>query len=431
LWHPLPGGFDDYIANPRPNGYQSLHTAVMFKGTTPLEIQIRTHQMHRFAEYGVAAHWRYKEGEKKDLHFEERIGWLRQLVDWHRELEGAEEFLESVKTDIFIDQVFVFTPKGEIKDLPKGSTPLDFAYRIHTELGHRCIGAKVNGRLVPLEYQLSNGDVVEIMVTKKEKAPSRDWLNPHLGYVKTSHAQEKIRQWFKRQERAENIERGRELLEKELKHLGLKPVDREELAKQFGYDSTDDFLSAVGYGGVSIHQIALKLAAEQEKPRVVTEEAKPIKLPASSVWVMGVGDMLTNIAQCCHPVPGDKIVGYVTRSRGVTIHRKDCYNVIKEEEKDRLVKVEWGQPDSLYPVAIQVEAWDRVGLVRDISTLVAEEKINIASMMVTEHEDKTTTLRFTLETRGLQQLGRVMLKLEGIKGVTNVARVGDEATVKK
>jgi len=431
LWHPLPGSFDDYIANPRPNGYQSLHTAVMFQGTTPLEIQIRTHQMHRFAEYGVAAHWRYKEGEKKDLHFEERIGWLRQLVDWHRELSGAEEFLESVKTDIFIDQVFVFTPKGEIKDLPKGSTPLDFAYRIHTELGHRCIGAKVNGRLVPLEYQLNNGDVVEIMVTKKEKAPSRDWLNPHLGYVKTSHAREKIRQWFKRQERAENIERGRELLEKELKHLGLKPVDREALAEQFGYDSTDDFLSAVGYGGVSVHQITLKLAAEQEKPQVVAEEAKPVKLPASSVRVMGVGDMLTNIARCCLPVPGDKIVGYVTRSRGVTIHRRDCYNVLKEEEKDRLVRVEWGQPDSLYPVVIQVEAWDRVGLVRDISTLVAEEKINIASMMVTEHEDKTTTLRFTLETRGLQQLGRIMLKLEGVKGVTGVTRVGDEATVKK
>ncbi len=431
LWHPLPGSFDDYIANPRPNGYQSLHTAVMFQGTTPLEVQIRTYQMHHLAEYGVAAHWRYKEGEKKDLHFEERIGWLRQLVDWHRELSGAEEFLESVKTDIFIDQVFVFTPKGDIKDLPKDSTPLDFAYRIHTELGHRCIGAKVNGRLVPLDYKLNNGDVVEIMTTRQEKAPSRDWLNPHLGYVRTSHAQEKIRQWFKKQERAENIERGRELLEKELKHLGLRLTDREALAKQFSYDNTDDFLSAVGYGGVSIHHIALRLAAEQEKPRVSADETKPIKLPVSSIRVMGVGDMLTNIAQCCHPVPGDKIVGYVTRSRGVTIHRKDCYNVIKEEEKDRLVKVEWGQPDSLYPVAIQVEAWDRVGLVRDVSTLVAEEKINIASMMVTEHEDKITTLRFTLETRGLQQLGRIMLKLEGVKGVTNVARVGDEATVKK
>jgi len=268
LWRPLPDEFDDFIANPKPNGYQSLHTAVMYQGTTPLEMQIRTRDMHYIAEYGMAAHWRYKEGEKKDMHFEERIAWLRQLIDWHRELSGAEEFLESVKTDIFIDQVFVYTPKGEIKDLPRDSTPLDFAYRVHTELGHRCIGAKVNGRLVPLNYQLNNGDVVEIMSAKRARGPSRDWLSPHLGYIKTSHAKEKIRQWFKRQERAENIERGRELLEKELRHLGIKFSEREELAKLFGYDSLDDFLVAIGYGGVTTHQIALKLAAKQEQPKV-------------------------------------------------------------------------------------------------------------------------------------------------------------------
>jgi len=231
LWHPLPGAFDDYIGNPKPNGYQALHTVVMCQGTTPLEVQIRTRDMHHIDEYGVAAHWRYKEGEKEDIHFEERIGWLRQLIDWHRELSGTEEFLESVKTEIFIDQVFVFSPKGEIKDLPKGSTPLDFAYRIHTELGHHCIGAKVNGRMVPLDYQLGNGDVVEILTTKRDKGPTRDWLSPHLGYIKTSHAREKIRQWFKKQERAENIEHGRELLEKELKQLGLRFTGREELAR--------------------------------------------------------------------------------------------------------------------------------------------------------------------------------------------------------
>ncbi|GAI45560.1 unnamed protein product, partial [marine sediment metagenome] len=267
------------------------------------------------------------------MHFEEKIAWLRQLIEWHREFSGAEEFLESVKTDIFIDQVFVYTPKGEIKDLPKGSTPLDFAYRVHTELGHRCIGAKVNGRLVPFNYQLKNGDVVEIMSAKRARGPSRDWLSPHLGYIKTSHAREKIRQWFKKQERTENIERGREILEKEMRHLGIKLSEREGLAKLFGYDNLDDFLVAIGYGGITTRQIALKLTAQQEQPREVTEVILP-KRPVSAIKVLGVGDMLTQLAQCCHPVPGDKIIGYVTRSRGVTIHRQDCLNVIGEDEKE-------------------------------------------------------------------------------------------------
>jgi len=321
LWRPLPEEFDDYIANPKPNGYQALHTAVMCFGTTPLEVQIRSRDMHHIAEYGVAAHWRYKEGEKKDVHFEERIGWIRQLVDWHRELSGAEEFLESVKTDIFIDQVFVYTPKGEIKDLPKGATPLDFAYRVHTELGHRCIGAKVNGRLVPFGYELKNGDVVEIMATKGTRGPSRDWLNPHLGYTKTSHAKEKIRQWFKRQERTENIERGRQLLDKELRHLGII-IEREELAELFNYSNPDDFLAAIGYGGITTHQIAVKLAAQHEPPKVAVEVTLPKPVP-STVQVLGVGNLVTHLAQCCHPVPGDRITGYITRSRGVTIHRQD------------------------------------------------------------------------------------------------------------
>ncbi len=429
LWHPLPDEFDDFIANPKPNGYQSLHTAVMYQGRVPLEVQIRTRDMHYVAEYGLAAHWRYKEGEKKDMHFEERIAWLRQLVDWHRELSGAEEFLESVKTDIFIDQVFVYTPRGEIKDLPKGSTPLDFAYRVHTELGHRCVGAKVNGRLVPLSYQLGNGDVVEIITAKRAKGPSRDWLSPHLGYIKTSHAREKVRQWFKKQERAENIEHGRELLEKEMRRWGIKLSEREEIARLFNFESLDDFLAAIGYGGISTHQIALKLVAQQEPPREAAEVAPP-KLPTSAIKVLGVGDMLVNLAKCCHPVPGDKIIGYVTRSRGVTIHRQDCYNVIHEDERDRLVNVEWGQTDSLYPVAIQVEAWDRVGLIRDISTIVAEEKVNITTMNLTNHDDHTISLDFVLETRGLAQLGRLLGKIEGVRGVMSVARAGDEATTK-
>ena len=432
MWRPIPGAFDDYIANPRPNSYQSLHSAVMFKGITPLEIQARTQSMHHTAEYGVAAHWRYKEGRQEDAHYEEKLGWLRQLVDWQRELSGAEEFLESVKTDIFIDQVFVFTPKGEIKDLPQGSTPLDFAYRIHTDLGHRCVGGKINGRLVPLDYQLQNGDVVEIMTTKRNKGPSRDWLNSSLGFVKTSHAQGKIRQWFKKQERAENTERGKEILEKELKHLGLsKTVDREELAKHFKYDSADEFLAAIGYGGLSTHQIVMKLDAQQEQPQITTEEvAKPLKAPTSSVNVMGVGDMLTNIAQCCHPVPGDKIIGYVTRSKGVTIHRQDCYNVLREEDKERHIKVEWGQTDSFYPVGVQLEAWDRVGLVRDVSTILAEDKINITNMTVIENKEGTTIVRLALGIKGLQQLSRIMTTLEGIKGVTGITRIGDDTMIK-
>ncbi len=428
LWHPLPDEFDDYIANPKSNGYQSIHTAVMCFGTIPLEVQIRTRDMHHIAEYGVAAHWRYKKGQKADMRFEERISWLRQLIEWHRELTGAEEFLESVKTDIFIDQVFVYTPKGEIKDLPKGATPLDFAYRVHTELGHRCIGAKVNGRLVPLDYELKNSDVVEIMVTKGARGPSRDWLNPHLGYVKTSHAREKIRQWFKKQARAENIERGRQLLDKELRRLGIA-VEREKLAGLFNYSNLDDFLAALGYGGITTHQIVVKLAAQQELPKAVAEVTPP-KPVLSAIQVLGVGNLVTHLAQCCHPVPGDRIIGYITRSRGVTIHRQDCYNVLNEDEKHRLVPVEWGKTDSLYPVRIRVEAWDRVGLMRDITTIVAEEKVNIASMSTTNHLDHTIALDFTLEIEGLAQLSRLFKKIESVRGVINIARVGDEAAPK-
>jgi guanosine-3',5'-bis(diphosphate) 3'-pyrophosphohydrolase len=428
LWHPLPEAFDDYIANPKPNGYQALHTAVMYLGTTPLEVQIRTREMHHIAEYGVAAHWRYKEGEKKDMRFEDKVAWLRQLIEWHRELSGAEEFLESVKTDIFIDQVFVYTPKGEIKDLPKGSTPLDFAYRVHTELGHRCIGAKVNGRLVPFSYELKNGDVVEIISAKGSKGPSRDWLNPYLGYVKTSHAKEKIRQWFKKQERAENIESGRQILEKELRHLGIK-IERQLLADMFNYSNLDDFLAAIGYGGITAHQIALKLAAQEETPKEVAAVTPP-KLAPSAVQVLGVGDLFTHLAQCCHPVPGDKIIGYITRSRGVTIHRQDCHNVTHEDERERLIPVEWGQTDSLYPVNIQIKAWDRVGLMRDITTVVAEEKVNITSVNLADSDGHAISLALTLETKGLAQLSQILKKIDAVKGVIGVTRIGDEVSPK-
>jgi len=429
LWRPLPHEFDDYIANPKPNGYQSLHTVVMSQGATPLEIQIRTHEMHYIAEYGVAAHWQYKEGEEKDQRFEDRIAWLRQLIDWHRELSGAEEFLESVKTDILFDQVFVYTPKGEIKDLPMGATPLDFAYGVHSELGHRCTGAKVNGRLVPLNYELKNGDVVEIMSSKGDRGPSLDWLNPHLGYIKTSNARTKIRQWFKKQERSENIERGRELLDRELRHLGVKLSTRDELARLFNYDNVDDFLAAIGYGGITTHQVAMKLTITQEPAKPATPVAPP-QQPPSAVQVLGVGDLATHLAQCCNPVPGDKIIGYITRSRGVTIHRQDCYNIIREDERERLVPVDWQQSDALYPVNVKLDAWDRVGLMRDITTIVAGEKVNIVSVNLDNHDDNTISIYLTLATRDLAQLSRLLAKIEGIRGVGSVARIGDDAVIK-
>jgi guanosine-3',5'-bis(diphosphate) 3'-pyrophosphohydrolase len=431
IWHPMPEHFDDYIANSKMNGYQSLHTTVMCEGATPLEIQIRTREMHRISEYGVAVHWRYKEGTKQDTNFEEGISWLRQLVDWHRELSGAEEFLESVKTDVFGDQVFVYTPKGDVKDLPKGATPLDFAYRIHTDLGNRCVGGKVNGRLVPLNYQLRNGDIIEILTSKAPRAPSRDWLNPNLGFVNTTHARTKIRQWFTKQEKTENIERGREMLEKFMRHLGIKFTERVKLSELFKYDTIDEFYAALGYGGITTQQIAAKLSTEQQEvtktPAVVVP---PKQTTSSSIKVRGVGDMLTSLAQCCNPLPGDEIIGFVTRSRGISIHRKDCTNIINEEEKERLISVEWGQTDHTYPVSVEVEAWDRVGLARDITSVVAAEKTNISSMVVSNQSPEKTSITITLDIEDLSQLSRILAKIEGVRGVTNVSRSGEGTQVK-
>lgn len=421
LWHPIPGQFDDYIANPKENLYQSLHTTVMCEGGMPLEVQIRTYEMHQIAEYGVAAHWRYKEATVGDMKFEEKMAWLRQLLEWQRAVSGAEEFLESVKTDIFQDQVFVYTPKGEIKELPAGSTPIDFAYHIHTELGHRCIGAKVNGKLVSLDYQLKNGDTVEILTSKHARGPSLDWLNPNLGYVRSASAREKIRQWFRRQERSANIQRGREFLQKELKRLNMA-IEEAEVAKLFKFDTPEEFLAALGSGGVTINQVVSRLTAQQEKP---TEEYRPPITavgPASGVQVLGVGDLLTRMARCCNPIPGDEIIGYITRSRGITVHKRDCPNIRHEDERERLVKVEWGEVKELYPVRVDIVAWDRVGLLRDISTLVSEEGVNIASVVTTEHPDGTATVSLTLFTTGIGQLSRLFAKLEGVRSVISVTR---------
>lgn len=426
LWRPLPGSFDDYIANPKESMYQSLHTTVMALNAQPLEVQIRTYEMHRMAEYGIAAHWRYKEGSKRDPRYEERLAWLRQLLEWHREISQAEELVEAVKTDIFQDQVFVFTPKGEIKDLPTGSTPLDFAYRIHTDLGHLCIGAKVNGRLVPLNYQLKNGEVVEVLTSKSSKGPSRDWLNPNLGFVRTSHAREKVRQWFKRQERAENIARGREMVEKEAARLGASLGEvQDDLLKLFKFEELDDFFLRVGYGEISTQQVATKLASilqDEDQAAVPTIEPPSRSTYTTSIKVLGTGDLLTRLARCCNPVPGDRIIGYVTRGEGVSVHRADCRNILSEDEKERLVDVEWGQRGQLYPVAVHIDAWDRVGLLRDISTVVAEERVNMVGVHTQEGDDGRISIFVTLETTGIEQLTRLLSKLEGIRGVLSVSR---------
>ncbi len=425
LWRPLPGTFDDYIANPKESMYQALHTTVLSLDARPLEVQIRTYEMHHTAEYGIASHWRYKEGRKRDLRYEQRLAWLRQLLEWQRDIAQAEELVEAVKSDIFQDQVFVFTPKGEVKDLPRGATPIDFAYRIHTDLGHMCVGAKVNGRLVTLNRELNNGDVVEIMTSKSSKGPSRDWLNPNLGHVRTSHARGKIRQWFKRQEREENVARGREMLEKELHRLGVSlPEVQEELLKLFQYDDLEDFLLRVGYGEISTHQIATKLAPLLQPEEVTVE---PPEVPAratytTSVRVLGTGDLLTRLSRCCNPVPGDDIIGYVTRGEGVSIHRSDCRNILNEDERERLVDVEWGRRGHLYPVAVHIEAWDRVGLLRDVSTMVAEERVNMVGVHTQEHDDGVITIFVTLETTGIEQLTRLLSKLEAIRGVLSVGR---------
>ena len=426
LWHPMPGQFDDYIASPKDNIYQSLHTTVMCDGGTPLETQIRTYEMHQVAEYGVAAHWRYKEGSTAgDTRFEDKMTWLRQLLEWQREVSGTEEFLESVKTDMFLDQIFVYTPKGDIIELPSGATPVDFAYKIHTELGHRCIGSKVNGRLVPLDYQLSNGDTAEILTTKVARGPSLDWLNPNLGYVRSANAREKIRQWFRKQQRRVTIQRGRELLRKELRRLNLA-IDESEIARMFKHDTPEDFLAALGSGAIGENQVVSRLTGQHEKSQEEARPSLPLSSPTSGVQVLGVGGLLIRMGRCCNPLPGEEIIGYITRSAGVTVHKRSCPNLRNEDERERLVKVEWGQTKELYPVRVTIQAWDRVGLLRDMTTQVSEQGVNIASVITTENTDGTATISLTLYTTGIGQLARLFSKLEGVRGVISATRSATE-----
>ena len=426
LWRPIPGQFDDYIAVPKANMYQSLHTAVIGPEAKPLEVQIRTRQMHEVAEAGIAAHWRYKEGSRGDRRYDEKLAWVRQLIDWQREVSDATEFVEGIKLDVFQDQVFVFTPKGDVKDLPAGATPLDFAYRIHTDVGHRTIGAKVNNRLVPLDYKLRNGDIVEIVTTKAAHGPSRDWLN----IVRTSHAREKIRSWFRRQQRDENIEQGRELLDRELRRLAhetLASISNEhlvEIASQLHYRELDDFYAAIGYGAVSPASVVSKLDIHDDAEISLPEVAPIAAAPSTTgVKVKGVGDLLVRFAKCCSPIPGDAIAGYVTRGKGVTIHRATCPSVLSERDIERLIDVEWESVDAqTYPITVRIEAIDRPGLLNEITNVVAEHKVNIVAASIGVASDGMAAITATLKVTSLQQLSRVLSRIERLRDVTSVTR---------
>ncbi len=426
LWKPVPGRFKDYVAMPKSNGYQSLHTTVITHTGEPIEIQIRTHEMHRVAEFGVAAHWTYKEGGK-DSSFDQKLSWLRSLLEWQNEVGDAESFLDTVKVDLFQDEVYVFTPKGEVLNLPIDSSPVDFAYRIHTEVGHRCIGAKVNGRMVPLDYELQNGEIVEILTSKGPHGPSRDWLN----FVKSTSAKERIRKWFKSQRREENVAKGRDLLDKELHRMhrvNLADLDGdklEQVATLHKFNSVDDFLAAIGYGDLSPHAVVMRMALNLDAPGgdLRTIPLIPNVQPIPRVLVRGEKGILTKVAPCCQPVPGDAIVGYTTRGRGVTVHRVDCINAVNAQDQARVVPVDWdSEATHLYPVAIKIEAWDRQGLLRDIATVVAENRVNMSALEVHVYDDKTAVVSTTVEIDSLAQLSRLMEKLESVKDVHTVAR---------
>ena len=430
LWKPIPGQFDDFIATPKDNMYQSLHTAVVGPEGKTIEAQIRSREMHRRAELGIAAHWRYKEGAKRDQAFENKVAWLRSLMDWRSDVEDAREFVDTLKSDVLEDRVYVFTPKGQVLDLPAGSTPIDFAYYIHTEVGHRCRGARVNGRLVQLTYKLQNGDQVEI-ITAKRGGPSRDWMNPHLGYSGSARSRQKIRRWFRDQNREENISFGKEQLRRELKRLNLvDDIRYQEVAALFDYEDVDDLFAAIGFGDLNSQRVAAKVIQSLRTEEVfAAEEEEPVAVTPEGVRVKGVGDLYTQLAQCCKPSPDDPgpIVGYVTRGRGVTIHKWDCPNILirtSKDEVERLIEVDWGTTlKRIYPVVIKVRAWDRDGLLRDIATVVAEEGVNMRKVnSVAIQKTNLANLTATLEITAFSQLISILDKIERLPNVIEVTR---------
>ena len=442
LWTPISGEFDDYIAKPKPNGYQSLHTAIVGPGGRPLEVQIRTQEMHTFGEYGVAAHWAYKESRKAGRQADAKFNWLRQLMDWQKEVVDPRDIVASLKTDIFQDQVYVFTPGGDVFDLPLGATPVDFAYRVHTGVGHRTRGALVNGQIVPLDHKLATGDRVEILTHKKEQ-PSRDWLNPQLGYVVTSGARQKIRQWFRLQGREAAILQGKESLERELRRLGIdRPRFEDYVALVPKISSIDDLLAAIGFGDIATASVATKVLDAERALATAEAEAEAARLAAlapvpepkkaaasrpaaaaGGVSIDGVDGVLSHPARCCTPVPGDSVIGYITRGRGIAIHRRDCPNIVSSPEPERLIEISWGQNKARYPTTIAIQANDRVGLLRDISEVFADLGVSMTQTTVTTNrKDQSALITAVLEVSSNEQLVRILGRIERVPSVMKARR---------
>jgi GTP pyrophosphokinase len=442
LYKPMPGRFKDYIAMPKPNMYQSLHTTLIGHDGHPFEVQIRTHEMHRVAEFGIAAHWKYKEGITGRTELDNKLAWLRQMLEWQKEASDANEFVETVKVDLFADEVFVFTPKGDVINLPIGSTPIDFAYAIHSAIGNRMMGARVNGELVKLNYQLKNGDIVEILTSSSVQGPSRDWLN----IVKSSQARNKIRQWFKKANREENIQRGKENIERELKKQGLQysQIFRSEwvdiVLKKYNFNTLDDVFSAVGYGGISSSKIVARLREEYRKTLKAEElselerdqqlkqerdrERRKKRPPENGVIVKGIENCLVRLSRCCNPVPGDEIIGYITRGRGVSVHRMDCINVTGErEEKERLIEVKWYTASSVsYKAEITIMANDRTQLLMEVTNAIGEAKIPLKAMNARTTRDQIAIIGLTLEIVDTEQLEKIIRRLRKVDGVFEVTR---------
>lgn len=438
LWKPIPGRFKDYVAMPKSNMYQSLHTTVIGPNGEPVEIQIRTWDMHKVAEYGIAAHWKYKEGAQEEKDFDKKLAWLRQMLDAQHETRDAREFMENLKVDLFAQSVFVFTPKGDVMELPAGAVPLDFAYRIHTDVGHRTVGAKINGRIVPLDYRLKNGNIVEIITSKASGGPSRDWLN----IVRTPQAKNRIRSWFKKERREENINRGRDALEREARKQGLelelvRGERLQEYAKKLVQASVDELYAAIGDGQIIPSQIVTKLRDEQraEKERrplaeemMKKAEGKAVEWgkPTQGIRVKGIDNLLIRLAHCCNPVPGDPIVGYVTRGRGVSIHRADCINIqpIQDDEPERIVEVGWDKEfQSPFQVKLEITGLDRAGFLNDVLNVLLDLKINASRVNARSRKDQMATVELSLQVRNTEQLEYLMNKMKRVKDNYGVRRV--------
>jgi GTP pyrophosphokinase len=434
LWKHIPKEFDDYIATPKENGYRSLHTAVIGPEGKTIEVQIRTKAMHQESELGVAAHWRYKEGTKvQQAGFEAKISWLRHLLEWQEELADSNQLIDNFRSEVIEDRIYVFTPQGKVIDLPVGATPVDFAYAVHTDVGHACRGAKVGGRIVPLTYQLKTGEQVEIL-TSKNGQPSRDWLNPHNGYIRSSRARAKIHQWFRHQDKDKNAAAGKTMFDKDIHRHGLENFDLDALIKKFNFHHPDEFYAAIGAGDIGMTQVLNSIRAMQgdhvskKEKQVFQSQQQRKKQNTEGIQIEGVGSLLTRIAGCCRPVPGDAIKGYITQGRGVVVHRQDCNYIVKAMEKmpERLLDVSWGDNgNDIYDVDVRIIAFDRKGLLKDITTIFANEKISVESLnSAIDKTKQKSTIRIRMNVENIDKLSRIMAQLEQIPNVLEVKRMG-------